>query len=215
MTNLSNGDTTGLSIGEGGLLTQCQTFLLPSELRVDKKIHVKGVTNVGIDELSIFAVILHTRTHATPHRLVRSRVVTIMTGTGWCKVHITTVLRMLRGKNMVKRGQLIIVGKTGLWIPAMQFLCQLQHIVGVTGFRPVDIVDEVHASLLTGEVLATTVASEGQRTLTCDDVPEIDTGIVIGLVGREFCNTLEAHHLRHLGISVHIVETVLTLRQRD
>ena len=116
---------------------------------------------------------------------------------------------------MIKRRQLVIVGKTSLRVPAVQFFRQFQHIISITGLRTIDVVDEVHAGLLAGEVLATTVATKGQRTLTRHDVPEIDTGIVIGLIAREFSDTFESYHLRHLGVGMHIVETVLSLRQWD
>ena len=44
----------------------------------------------------------------------------------------------------------------------MQILRQLQHVVGVTALRAIDVCHEVLASLLAGEVLATAVTSEGQ-----------------------------------------------------
>ena len=83
---------------------------------------------------------------------------------------------------MVEGGQLIIVGKTGLWIAAVQFFRQFQHIIRVTGLRTIDIIDEVHTSLLAGEMLTTAVTTEGQRTFTRNDVPEVDTGVMVGLV---------------------------------
>ena len=112
---------------------------------------------------------------------------------------------------MIKGGQLIIVGKTGLWITTVQFLRQFQHIIGVTSLRTIDIIDEVHASFLAGEVLTTTVATKSQRSFARNDIPEIDAGIMIGLITREFSDTLKAHHLGHLGVGVHVVETILSL----
>ena len=94
----------------------------------------------------------------------------------------------------------------------MHILRQFQHIIGVAGFRTVDIVDKVHACLLAGEVFTTRVATEGQRTLSCDDVPEEVGSIVITLITREFADALEAHHLGNLCIGMHVVEIVQTLR---
>ena len=92
------------------------------------------------------------------------------------------MLRMLRGEDVVEGGQLVIIGKAGFRIPPVQFLCQFQHVIGVTGLRTVDVVDEVHAGILAGEMFTTAVTTEGQRALTRYDLPEINTGIVIGLI---------------------------------
>ena len=93
----------------------------------------------------------------------------------------------------------------------MQILGKLQHVVGVAALGTIDVVDEVHAGILAGKVLATAVTAKGQRTLARHDVPEEGAGFVVGLVAREFGDTLESHHLRNLGVGVHIVEAVLPL----
>ena len=87
---------------------------------------------------------------------------------------------------MIKRCQLIEVSIAGLRISAMQFLRQLQHIIGVTGFRTIDIGHEILASLLAGEVFTTAIATECQRAFTSHDIPEISTSGVISLITREF-----------------------------
>ena len=92
------------------------------------------------------------------------------------------MFRMLRGEDVIESCQLIIVGETSFRIPAVKFFRQFQHVIGVTGLRTIDIVDEIHASLFAREVFATAVATESQRTLARDDIPEIDTGIMIGFV---------------------------------
>ena len=109
---------------------------------------------MGIDKLSVFTVVLHTCSHATPHGFVGSRVVTVMTRTGWGEIHIAAMLGMLRREDVVKGSQFVEVGIACLWVTAVHILCQLQHIVGVTGLRTVDVVDEVRAGFLAGEVLA-------------------------------------------------------------
>ena len=121
------------------------------------------------------------------------------------------MLGMLAGEDMVKGSQFVEVGEACLGITAVQLLGEFQHVVRVTGLRAVDVVDEVLAGLLAGEVLTTAVATEGQRALARDDIPEIGAGRVIGLIAREFGNALKAHHLRHLGIGMQVVETVLPL----
>ena len=109
---------------------------------------------MGIDKLSVLTVVLHTCSHAAPHGFVGSRVVTVMTRTGWGEIHIAAMLRMLRREDVVEGSQLVVVGIACLGIAAVQVFRQLQHVIGVTGLRTVDIVDEVRAGFLTGEVLA-------------------------------------------------------------
>ena len=93
----------------------------------------------------------------------------------------------------------------------MHVLRQLQHIVGIAGLRAVDVVDEVDAGLLAGEVFTTRVAAKGERTLTRHDIPEEIGSVVITLITREFADSLKSHHLRHLGVGMHVVEIVLSL----
>ena len=115
---------------------------------------------------------------------------------------------------MVEGGQLIEVGKACLGVTAVQVLGELEHIVGVAALRTVDIVDEVGAGLLAGEMLAAAVATEGERALTSDDVPEESAGIVVGLVAAQFGYALKSHHLGHLRVGVHVVQAVEALRHR-
>ena len=150
---IGDGDAAALAVGEGSLLTECDALLLPVQFRADEEVHVKGIAHMGVDELSVLAVILHACAHAAPHGLVRRRVVAVVTRTGGGEVHISSMLRMLRGEDVVEGCQLVIVGIAGLRITAMHVLRQLQHIVGVAGLRSVNVVDEVHAGLFAGEVL--------------------------------------------------------------
>ena len=114
-----------------------------------------------IDKLSVLTVVLHTCSHAAPHGFVGSRVVSVMTRTGWGEIHIAAMLRMLRREDVVEGSQLVVVGIACLWITAVQVFRQLQHVIGVTGLRTVNIVDEVRAGFLAGEVLAAGVTAEG------------------------------------------------------
>ena len=208
---ISDGDLAGLAVGESCFLLQRDALLPPVQFRGDEEVHKEGISLLGIDELSILAVVLHTCSHTTPHGLVGSRVVAIVTRTGRGEVDIAAMLRVLGREDMVEHRQLVIVGKTSLRVTTMQFLSQFQHVVRVTALWAVDVVNEVLAGLLAGEVLTTTVTTKGQRTLTSDDIPEVGAGSVIRLVAREFSDTLKSHHLGHLGVGVQIVETILSL----
>ena len=134
---------------------------------------------------------------------------------------------------MVEGCQFVVVGIAGLGIATVHILGQLQHIISVTSLWAVNVVDEVDAGLLAGEVLTARVTAKGEGTLTRHDVPEEICRLVIRLeVGRttdlipivcqpavlhgiqvsQFADALEAHDLGYLRIGVHIVETILTLR---
>ena len=69
---------------------------------------------------------------------------------------------MLGRKDMIEGGQFEEVGITGLRITTMQILRQLQHVIGVTTLRTIDVIHEVLAGLLAGEVFTTTVTTECQ-----------------------------------------------------
>ena len=93
---------------------------------------------------------------------------------------------MLGREDMVERSQLIEIGESCLGVASVQVLGELEHIVGVAALRPVDIVDEIGASLFAGEMLSTAVATEGEGPLSCYNIPEESTGIVEGLVAAQF-----------------------------
>ena len=112
---------------------------------------------------------------------------------------------------MVEGGQLVVVGVACLRITTVQILGELQHIVGVTGLRAVDVVDEVDAGLFAGEVLATRVSAKGQRTLTGHNIPEEIRSLVIRFISCEFADTLKAYDFGHLRVGMHVIEAVLTL----
>ena len=92
------------------------------------------------------------------------------------------MLGMLGGEDVVEGRQLVEVGITGLGIAAMQVLGQLQHVVGITTLRTVDVLDEVLTGFLAGEVLAAAVTTKGQRPFACHDVPEEGTGGMVCFV---------------------------------
>ena len=124
------------------------------------------------------------------------------------------MLRMLGGEDMVERCQLIVVSIFCIRVSAVQVLCEFQHIVRVAALRSVDVVDEVGASLLAREMLASAVSSECERPLTSDHIPEERRSMVVALVAAQLGDTLESHGFRHLRVGVHVVEVVLPFRHR-
>ena len=65
---------------------------------------------MGVNKLAILTMVFHTGTHATPHRLVRSGVNTVVGGTSGSEIDISAVNRMLGGKNVVEQGAFIKIG---------------------------------------------------------------------------------------------------------
>ena len=86
---------------------------------------------MGIDELTIFSMVLHSCSHAAPHRLARRRIHPVVARTDRCEIHIAAVLRMLGRKDMVEERTLIIVGISRVRFETEEGLCQLEHVVGV------------------------------------------------------------------------------------
>ena len=69
---LGNGNLAILCIGETGLLTKHNAAFLPVQLCRYEEVYEQVVALMGIDKLTVLAVVLHTRTNAAPHRFVRS-----------------------------------------------------------------------------------------------------------------------------------------------
>ena len=124
------------------------------------------------------------------------------------------MLRMLSREDMIKSSQLVVIGKACLRVSAMQILSQLQHIIGVTALRTIDVLHKVLTSLLAGEVFATTVTTKSQRTLASNNLPKVRTCGMISLIATQFCYTLKTNHLGHLSVGMHIIQTIATLHQR-
>ena len=124
------------------------------------------------------------------------------------------MLRMLGREDMIEHGQLIEISISSLWIATMQILSKLKHIIGVTALWSVDILYEILASLLAGEVLTTAVATKGQRTFASNNIPEVCASSMISLIATKFGYTLKTYNLRHLSVGMHVVETVATSHQR-
>ena len=124
------------------------------------------------------------------------------------------MLGMLGGEDVIEGGELVEIGVAGVRVAAVERFREPQHVEGVAGLGTVDVVDEVRAGLLAGEMLAPAVAAEGQRALARHDVPEELRGVVVGLVPAEFRDPREADGLRDLRVGVQVVQVVHPLRHR-
>ena len=119
------------------------------------------------------------------------------------------MLRVLGRKDVIEHRTLVEVAIGRIRIGAVEELCELEHIVGVARLRTIDVVDIVDTGLLGREMLATAIATDGERTLLSDNLPEVLACIVPLFITTEFGNALESNHLWYLCVGMHVVETVL------
>ena len=127
---------------------------------------------MGVDELSVLAMVLHTGADTTPHCFIRSGVVAIVAGTGRREIDVASMFRVLGGEYVVECGKLVVVGIPRFRVTAMEVFCQFQYIVGVAALRSVDVIDEIHASILGREVFTTAIPAKCKAALACYNVPE-------------------------------------------
>ena len=79
---------------------------------------------------------------------------------------------VLGGEYVVECGKLVVVGIPRFRITTVEVFCKFQHIVGVTALRTVNVVDEVHKSILGREMLTTAVSAKCKAALAGYDIPE-------------------------------------------
>ena len=127
---------------------------------------------MGVDELSVLAMVLHTGADTTPHCFIRSGVVAIVAGTGRREIDVASMFRVLGGEYVVECGKLVVVGIPRFRITTVEVFCKFQHIVGVAALRTVNVVDEIHTSILGREMLTTAVPAKCKAALARYDIPE-------------------------------------------
>ena len=127
---------------------------------------------MGVDELSVLAMVLHTGADTTPHCFIRSGVVAIVAGTGRREIDVASMFWVLGGEYVVECGKLVVVSIPRFRITTVEVLWKFQHIVGVTALRTVNVVDEVHTSILGREMLTTAVSAKCKAALAGYDIPE-------------------------------------------
>ena len=88
-------------IGETAFLYQCQFLFFPGQAGGDEEVYIEGIVRMGVNKLSVFCVILQSGTDATPHGCFRLRINAVVSRTHRGEVNKSTLLRLLRGKNMV------------------------------------------------------------------------------------------------------------------
>ena len=162
---------------------------------------------MGVDKLSVFAVVLHTRADAAPHAFVYLRIDAVSLWAQRGEIDITTRLRVLCGEDMVERGILIEVGVAGIVGAVGEYFREFQHVVGVAALRSVGSVDIAVAVGFGEEVLFNAVAADACRAVICHIGPEVLCSLGIALVGKAlFGDTFEADILWYLRVGVPVVE---------
>jgi len=69
---LGQGQCGAFFIRKGGFLLERQAFLLPIQSGRHKQVYIEGIACMGVDELSVFAVVFHATANTTPHTLIGS-----------------------------------------------------------------------------------------------------------------------------------------------
>ena len=87
---------------------------------------------MGVDEVTILRVVLHTRAHAAPHALIGLRVDAIALWTQGGEIDIATRLRILCREDMVPHGLLEEVHILRIAGAVEEHLGELHHVIGVT-----------------------------------------------------------------------------------
>ena len=195
-----------VDVGEASLLAQSEVFV--AEFAGSEEVHVQYIIAVvGIDEVTIFRVVLHARSHTAPHRLVHGGVDAVGLRAQRGEIDVAARERVLCGEDVVPHRVLIEVGIAGIVGAGGEQLAEFQHVIGVAALRTVGHVDIALSIRLRQEVLADAVATDADRTVLGHVLPKVlgSTQIVRG-GGILFADALEADVLRHLRVGMAVVE---------
>jgi len=202
----SHGDLGLLLVGIARLLGEREVGIV--EPAGHEQVHIDRLgTVVGIDEVSVLAMVFHACAHTAPHALVHLRVDAIALWSQGGEIDIAPGRGVLGGKDVVEHGVLVEVGITRVVSLVAEHLGELQHVVGVAAFGSVGIVDIPVAVAHREEMLVHAVASDTGGAVVGHVAPEV--------VGRESISrcggvvlghTLKADILGHLGVGVPVVQ---------
>ena len=162
---------------------------------------------MSVDEVPIFGMVLHTRTHTAPHTLVHLRVDAVSLWAQRGEIDVSARLRVLRRQDMIPHRILIEVGIHGIVCAVAEHLRQFQHVVRVTALRSVKLVDVSVGIAHRQEVLVHAVSSDAHRSVSSHILPEVLSCLPVGYL-RGICliDTLETDILRHLCVGMLAVE---------
>ena len=168
---------------------------------------------MGVDEVAVLGMILHTRSHAAPHALVHLRIDAIALRAQSGEIHVATRSRILRREDVVPHGSLVEIGIAGIVCLIKEILRKLQHVVGIAALRTVEVADILLRLGCWQEVLAHAVATDADGAVLCHICPEI-MGCLLIRGGGDGCtitqfflvDALETDVLRHLGVGMLAVE---------
>ncbi len=212
MTFFADGDLSDAAVGECGLLGDDKgvRFKTGRDEEVDEE---GGGTVMGIDEVTILRVVFHAGAHAAPHALVGLRVDAVALGAQCGEIDVAACRGVLRGEDVIPHRALVEVSVLRIARAVGQHFRKLQHVVGVTAFRSVQMVDVSVAVGHRQEVLAHRVAADADGAVHGHVLPEV-LGSLLIVVQRAALleNTLHADEFGHLCVGVLAVEESLVQR---
>ena len=115
---------------------------------------------------------------------------------------------------MVIQGAFVIAHIARIRVGQVQQPRELEHIVGIAGFRPLHVLDHRGEVFAAVEVLAHAVAADGDGALLHHFGPEVFRGVPPGFIAGELANALVADHLRDLRVGVQAGQFVFMFFQR-
>ena len=115
---------------------------------------------------------------------------------------------------MVVQGALVVIRVLDLLVAAEQLLRELEHIVGIAGFRPLDFLHHRAKVVFVVEVLLDAVAADGHRALVVHGLPKELRRLLPVAPARQCADALEADDFRDLRIRMQARQLVLAGRQR-
>ena len=190
----------------GGL---CQRIHLVLQFAGREEVDIQCLAGivVGIDEVSVFTVVLHTGTYTTPHTFVHLRIDFVALWTQGGEIDIATCLRVLGREDVVVHRILVEVSIASRVCVIKQVLCQFQHIVCVTGLWTIQIAHIAVAAVLVQEVFVHRVTTDADRSVAHYILPEVlGSRLVGGRCGIELGNALESDVLRYLSVGMTVVQ---------
>ena len=166
-----------------------------------------------IDAVAVLDMVFHAGADAAPERFGRAAVRLEVAGLERDIIGHHALLRVLRGEDVVVQGAFVKVGIFGRRRPLEEMPRQLQHVVGVAGFR------RARAKMLAErarrvEMLAVRVAADGVSARVDDAVPEVCGGRLVFRVAGQFVKPRQADEFGDLRVAVQAGQVVFALRQR-
>ena len=196
---------------ERGLLLH--RHLAPLQHRRNEQVYIQlFLPLVCINHLAVTCMILHARTHTTPKTCLRLGIYPVMPRTHGREIHEATLDGIYGGQDVVEHRPLIEVHVTRVAARLIKHLGQTQHVVGVAGFRSLFARHHAGKVVRRMEMLAHTVAADGNAAVFHHGFPKETRRIIPSLIAFQIRNTLVTNDLRDLRVGVFARQLVFVLQ---